>query len=899
MTTFADCIAEGVARGAITPELGASAHQAYQGAYAEAAQTMSADDADRTAGKAVLTALEKAKLEARRQQLLAVRNRRTILGQIAEQKARRGYSGVKALTGRGDRAPPKGPGGRWDQGGTPPKSGPFRNGGVAARVLPLLLRNKAGRSGWPGLSAEGQALAVKGLFDAKLADVMEKFALKAGTFYSPNRALLGNVVREAFGEETGDAAAKALAKAWGDTAELARQMFNESGGTIGKLADWGLPQSHDAAAIYKAGKARWIAFTAPLLDRTKMVDKLTGAPVTAERLTAPDGLLSRIHDRILTKGLIDKFPPEHPGGGALAMTRGEERFLVFKGADNWTAYQREFGQGDAYQAMIAHLDGMGQDIGLMRTLGPNPEAQFRWLKAFASREAQIERMNGAAGAVTTATRAIDRAQSMFDHYTGKASVPIDERMARWGATIRSYLNGADLGGAILSDMPSAPVFGAMARSFMGVKFQGDIGQFAGLLLDPAVRADARRMGFINEVARDGLVGVTQDSLRSMTAGEKTLNGMNVLARKLPSAVMRAQGLTGSFEARRRSFRMSFMGALADASQKTLPDLAAGSSQERALAAELGNRSFTPADWDAVRATPAWTPRPGVKFLRPVDIADHAGQDLALRVGEMVMNGEQLAVPVSGSLWTRSALTMGNPGTPMGELTRSFFMFKTFLVNTAYQYGEELFLRNVARYGGGIGAYGATAAHAAGIMGMLTVSGAVSLQLKRLARGEDPLPMNTPQFWGAAMLQGGGLGIVGDFLFSQTARNDKGPIVTSFGPTGQLVSDALDLTTGELGDVLYRRQHPGSRARDQEVSRLAHDASAYIPFASLWWARLAFNRAVVDQLEQAMDPDAKERYARAARQAQRQSGAGDWWARGALLPERAPDLQTVAGAPPPP
>lgn len=893
MPSFGECIADGVASGAITKEMGASAAEAYQNALAEASQTLSPEEADRQAGTAVLSALEKAKLEARRRQVLSIRARRRILGDIAALKRRRGYTGVADLGGGDGGPPPGGPEG-WSQGGEPPKDGPLKGGVQAAKALPLLMRNKAGFSGARGISAEGQSLAIRGLFDAQMADLAEKFETRTG-FDTPNRALLGNVVREAFGEATGDASAQMLAEAWSGTAELARQMFNEVGGVIGKLDKWGLPQAHDAAAIYRAGKAPWIAYTAPLLDRAKMIDAATGAPIAAERLTAPDGVLSRIHDRIVTHGLIDRYPPDHGGVGMLANQRAAERFLVFKDADSWTRYQQQFGQGDAYAAMLGHLDGMAHDIGLMRVLGPNPEAQWQWLKAFATREAAIEKMRGNAGAEDAANRYINRAQNMYDHYTGSASLPVDAKLAAWGGGIRSYLNGVDLGSAILTDMPSAPVFGAMARSFLGVKLQGDMGQLAALLADPGMRAIARRSGFINEVSRDGLMGVTQDSLRSMSAGEKTISGMNSFARKLPASVMRMQGLSGLFEARRRSFRLSMMGALADAADKPLATLAAGSSTERALAAELDNRGFTDADWNAIRATPAWQPRGGVSFMRPQDVADTAGQDLALRLGEMVLNGEQYAVPVSGSLWTRAALIGGaRPGTVMGELTRSLTMFHTFAINMMYQYGEEIFLRSLQRFPTSqLGRAGYMGAWGAGIFGALTVAGGMSLQLKRIARGEDPLPMNTPEFWGAAILQGGGLGIVGDFLFSKTARNDKSAPIVAAGPTGQLASDAADLTIGEGKDLVTADKHP--RRHDAEVKRIAHDVAAYTPFASLWWARTAFDRMIVDQLEQAADPTAKQRYQQAAQTAQTQTGAGAWWPRGEAVPTRAPDLTHLMAA----
>jgi hypothetical protein len=896
VTSFRDCIVDGVAKGAISAELGEGALANYDDAFAEAAQTLAPEDADRAAGGAVMDALEKAAIEARRRQVLTIRNRRSILAGIANLKERRGYEGVQALGGRGDKPPPGLPGARWIQGGEPPREGPLKKGAVSAQALELLMRNRGGRSGGAFVSAEGQTLAVRGLLDAKMADVMEKFQTKLG-FDSPNRAKLGNMVREAFGENTGDVAAKQLAEGWTAAAELARQQFNAAGGMIGKHENWGLPQMHDPAAIYRAGKARWISYITPLLDRAKMIDKLTGAPVTERRLTAPDGVLSRIYDRIVTKGLIDKEPPEHPGGGALALSRGEERYLTFKDATSWTAYQREFGQGDAYAAMLHHLDGMAQDIGLMRALGPNPAHQWTWLKAFATREAAVEQLNGVDGAEQKATSAIHIAQAMYEQVTGGiATVPVNRALAKGMANLRSFLNGVSLGSIALTEWPSAPFFGAMARSFMGIK--GDLGLFFSLLnpLDGTMRKEARRMGFVNEAARDAMVGQTQSVLRSMTVGEQVEGGLNVISRKLPATVMRAQLLTPTFQARKTGWRMNFMGTLADIAGKTLAQLAEGEPLERALGAELTARGFSEADWAAIGATPVWTPRPGVRFLRPVDIADHAGPDLAMRVAEMVLNGEQYAVPVSSSLYTRARLLGGTrPGTAWGELVRSLAMYKTFVVNQHFQYSQEIFMRGIDQGLTGLGLRAYQARWYAGIVGALTIGGAVTLQLKRLRDGLDPQAVDNPRFWAAALLQGGALGPYGDFLFSDKARTDKGIGLTSAGPVSSPFSDAWNLTGQEAIDQMDRAQHPG-RAHDQMASRVAHDLKAYTP--NVWWERTVFNRLIVDQLEQAMDPDAKQRYAEAARKSQHATGGGEWWARGDLAPTRAPAMQTAIGQPPP-
>lgn len=93
--------------------MGAAARESYADAYAEAAKTLGPGEADREAGRVVLDGLQRAAIEARRQQALAIRARRSILEGVAGLKERRGYTGVEALGGKGGQ-PPRG---GWVQGG--------------------------------------------------------------------------------------------------------------------------------------------------------------------------------------------------------------------------------------------------------------------------------------------------------------------------------------------------------------------------------------------------------------------------------------------------------------------------------------------------------------------------------------------------------------------------------------------------------------------------------------------------------------------------------------------------------------------------------------------------------------------------------------------------------------
>ena len=58
---------------------------------------------------------------------------------------------------------------------------------------------------------------------------------------------------------------------------------------------------------------------------------------------------------------------------------------------------------------------------------------------------------------------------------------------------------------------------------------------------------------------------------------------------------------------------------------------------------------------------------------------------------------------------------------------------------------------------------------------LMLLGGLAVQLKEIAKGNDPRPMDSAEFWLAAVMQGGGLGIFGDFFSASTSRTGAGRV----------------------------------------------------------------------------------------------------------------------------
>jgi hypothetical protein len=832
---------------ALSPEWRAAWEETYEAHFGAARERMSEEAADMAAGSATVKRLQHLVNEQKRRLALQATARARILAEAESFKA----------------------------------TDVLNPNAQMAAFMKRLMENMGGRAGKAGASVQGRYKATVGRFHAMMAGLIEDFeaGVDANLVAPRNRALLGNVVREAFGETTGDAKAAQLAKAWAETAEYARQSFNAAGGDIAKLARWGLPQAHDGFAIRRAAGAgekdpavhrrAWIDFVRPLIDPDVMIDQATGLPIAPARLELA---LQRMFDNIVSDGQARLAPGQEPGGSsALARQHQDHRFLVFKDAASWTAYQERFGTADPFNAMMGHLDMMARDIAAVEVLGPDPRRQWDWLELEATRQAGVDvtQKAGARDAGARGERMLKQARHMFETYLGSYNAASGEnRLAGTMAGVRGYLTTAQLGSSVLMDVPSAPVFGAMARAIAGLDRAGDVSRLVKLLnpADDGHRAIARRIGIVNEGARDGLVQALYHA--------ESING-GAIGSQLPSAMLRLIGQTAFTNARQRSFAMEFLGALGDATRHSFSDLQTGDEISPALARSLQRWGISAKDWDKIREVPLDEVEPGAAFLDLSGIEAAHGRDLAMRVSEMVQQEMVRAVPV-GTLYSRAALIGGTQaGSVWGEIVRSVGMYRGFIVTLGYTYGQEVRAK-IIQDGIGSAALAATAA----TLG-LTLAASVGMQAREVAKGNEPRAMDTSDFWSAALLQSGGLGILGDFFTATQSRAGSSASLAGLGPVGGLGADVMGVVNDGMAEVGLPSFATSENPNPQR--KAANLAARYAPWSSIWWARAAWDRTVIAGLRYATDEDAEDYYSRMASRLEKQ-GQGMWWAPGA-----APDV----------
>jgi hypothetical protein len=341
-----------------------------------------------------------------------------------------------------------------------------------------------------------------------------------------------------------------------------------------------------------------------------------------------------------------------------------------------------------------------------------------------------------------------------------------------------------------------------------------------------------------------------------------------IASRLSEGVLRVQGLSKWTDAGRWAYQMTLFGHLADQRGIAFDKLDAGFRDM------LTRNGIGAESWDRVRATPVRREQ-GVDWIFPEDIADQA---LADRIIEIGATDVDRAVPVADLETSALFHEAGKPGTVIGEGVRNSLLFKSFGVAMLLTHGKRIMEMSNWKD---------RAHYATNALIGLTLAGALSIQLKEIAKGRDPRPMDDLAFWGAAAFQGGGFGMVGDLL--QMAVE---PRMASFakwiaGP----VADTVQNTTA-LGKALYDRaadtKTPAGNPQGNPGGAGRRFLESELPGGNLWFSKLAFQRLLLDRLSEATDPNYRKSW-RAMEKRASDARTGYYWAPGSTSPERAPDF----------
>lgn len=696
-----------------------------------------------------------------------------------------------------------------------------------------------------------------------------------------NKANLRNMVREVFGQNTGDRAAKELAESWVEVSEFLRKRANASGMAIPKRVDWGMPQLHDSLKVREMDREEWVAFVRPLLDMEKMVDYMSG---TRPNDVGIQVILGEVWETISTRGFSNAEPSMAAGKRKLANRRSDHRFLVFKDVDAWLTYHDRFGEGDAFSVMMGHIDGMARDIAQLEIFGPNPEATRKFLKDSAKRSAiakdaeKISRKGKIFKDWEGYTNSVlNQSDNMMDAFTGSLNSPVHTTVARTMSGFRSLHAAAVLGSAMISALTDVN-YQRMAARYAGLPQTRVVQEtLANVMALKGVERGrvATRLGLIAE--QWSTVGSAQMRYLGEVEGPE-------IARRISDFVLRVSGLSPWTQANRWGFGMAFLGDLADNSGKLFNAL---DPRMQKLMKQYG---ISPDDWNVMRTTEKYDASldvdgwsgPGTLFMRPenlmkrTDISPEMADQVANKFLRMVQSETEFAVPTVSLKGRVQIIGSTRPGTIQGEFLRSVAMYKTFPLTILNTHINRILSTP------GAGARGKLLAD---YLISTTLMGGMALQLKEVVKGKDPRPMkgdDAAKFWLSASVQGGGMGLYGDFLFGDLNRFGGGLPQQLAGPAVEFLDDTL--RRAMIGNVLELSQGKDTNF-GREMIRLMR---RYTPGGSIWYTRLGYERLVLDQLQLWADPNARRNLRQQRQRFRNTTGQRFWWNPGTTSPQRLPE-----------
>jgi len=551
---------------------------------------------------------------------------------------------------------------------------------------------------------------------------------------------------------------------------------------------------------------------------------------------------------------LGEFRP--PAGKARAVSRS--RVLHFRDADAWMDYADAFGApGGLYASIMRDLDRAGRNAALMARWGPSPEAAFN---------NEVARLHAEAVEVGD-TPAADRLnaplrRSEFDELTGANNAPGNLRFAIVGRTIRVWESITKLGGVVLSALGDSSLASqTFVRAggthiegyeavFKGVtRLQSETGKAVADALDVGARSAAAHLSS-RFAAADGFSGwaaYAQRLFYKVNLFEGWMDGLRSGAAEGLSAIWGRQA-DRTFDALEIGTRetMERYGLNAGAWELLRSGALEASDGRRYLTAEAVD---TVSDADLLEWA-GYTARAGSDAVDREAAAAAARADLRVRFQTMV-SGLLDDVVTEARARERVGLLRGTkPGTIEGEFLRTFTQFWSF--------SQAVIGRHLAPSARGYAGRQPVALLAHLIVAS-TAMGYLSLQAKEMVKGRKPRPIfgEDGEFLGgqlflASMLQGGGLGLYGDFLFGESNRAGMTASISAF--AGPAVGDAE-----RLYQIVNKLAYGSPEQRSNVGGDLLRWGVGQVPFANVWYTRLALDYLVLWRLQEAISPGYLTRY----------------------------------------
>jgi hypothetical protein len=733
--------------------------------------------------------------------------------------------------------------------------------GDALRAVSQLLdfdtKRRANEGGFTSAASWAKALQ-----DETFSHLLKTFDSVSPKFFGlfENRAGVRALVKELWGEHSGNAAAKAGADAWRKSMDELRDRYNAAGGDIGKLDEWHYPQHHAQSRIAQAGLNKWLADTLPLLDRRKYI-KLDGTRMSDADVQQ---FLTHAFDSIVTDGMNKQQPGMRQGYGLVADRNAHTRQVFFKDSDSYLKYQGLYGEKSLWSALTDHVRRVARDTALAEVLGPNPDHLF----ALFNDKTLLAELRAHPEESDKLKRSATFNQELFDYISGRQQV-VSQRLADAFQGFRNFETAVKLGKVVITALTDEA---GMSATAYANKVPWSAAYMRELRsLDPREQSD-------RHVAEANALG-----LNSMLGGLNRF-GMEEFGSswtgKLANWVLHASGAERMWDARRQglgSVLMSYLG-------RTTRDVEHFADLNPIDHGVLARKGVTEADWQVWRLAKAedWgagartvlTPK-AIHAIPDAQLAPLGDPQALRRHASTQLLAHVLEEAGMGAMDTgarqRVAMNIGTKkGSLGGELWRSAMLFKSFAFSMMTKHWARASSMPTT-----LGKWG----YMSRLIVAGTVMSAIGIQVRNLIYGKDPENMLSPKFWAQAILRGGGLGFYGDFLYDELNEHDNTLIPALGGPLFTAAEDVWNVTGKALFESLKGK-------RVDEGAKLIRFAKSNIPFLNMWYTQAAMDHILWNSMQDAANPGYLERM---QQKAYAQRGTTWYWNPQDRLPSASPDF----------
>jgi hypothetical protein len=627
--------------------------------------------------------------------------------------------------------------------------------------------------------------------------------------------------------------------------EDARNTRNRYGAWIREMTGYITRQSHDFVKIRAAGADEWKAFVRDRLDLERM--GIDGDV---------DATLQRLYDDFAAGRHLGETDTELAAvtqPGSLARRVSQSRVLYFKNADGEFDYMTTFGVGKLHEAILTDLSRASQQSGLLRILGPNPQDTLARVM-----DEVEESLTGDPKQRRDFFEARGQAEALLTMLDGRANVPGSYTAAKVSAGVRAVQAMAKLGGAVISAVTDLPVYASQLRYQGRGGLLSGIGEGVASLLGGRPKGERREILRMIDTVADGMIG----GIAARFDADDLLTGNTA---ELMRLYFRYNGLQWWTDTLREGMELgtsNWLGnlrgkdytAIGDEARRTLGLYSIGerewavirqASVEAAdkrvyVVPEAMNGVSEAALQDYVRATG--------RAVSETSVAN-ARRDLSDRLRNLIIDQAMTAVIEpdvrSRYFWMRGT----RPGTFWGETARFIGQFKGFPTALTRQvFGREIYGRGYNSMADYLRRGKGDMLGLAQMIVAMTAFGYIAMVAKDTLKGKTPRPPDDPQTWLAAMLQGGALGIYGDFLLGQSNRFGRNILDTMAGPT-----------LGTIGDLDELRQR--AMRGDDTASSAFRLLIANTPFLNLFYLRTTLDYLILYQIQEALDPGSLRRMER--------------------------------------